>query len=86
MASDGEATPTPFLHATAQRGLVSGTKTAQMLVWLHSLAGIRRLHNHPNTNNVLLAYSRLGGFEVAALQRAIFLLLLFASEAGKQQQ
>jgi hypothetical protein len=35
---------------------------------------------------ILLAYSQLGGLEGKALQRAIFLLLLFASEAGKKQQ
>jgi hypothetical protein len=35
---------------------------------------------------ILLAYSQLGGLEGFALQRAIFLLLLFASEAGKKQQ
>jgi hypothetical protein len=39
-----------------------------------------------NTCIILLAYSRLGGLEGFALQRAIFLLLLFASEAGKKQQ
>src|SRR4051812_16422921 len=35
---------------------------------------------------ILLAYSRLGGLEGQALQREIFLLLLFASGAGKKQQ
>ena len=35
---------------------------------------------------ILLAYSRLGGLEGEALQREIFLLLLFASSAGKKQQ
>src|SRR3954453_17965354 len=35
---------------------------------------------------ILLAYSRLGGLKGEALQKAIFLLLLFVSEAGKKQQ
>jgi hypothetical protein len=34
---------------------------------------------------ILLAYYQLGGLEGKALQRAIFLVLLFASEAGKKQ-
>src|SRR4029079_12448383 len=34
---------------------------------------------------ILLAYSRLGVLEGEVLQRAIFLLLLFASSAGKKQ-
>src|SRR4051812_5437136 len=88
--STWQATAKPRQHHSytplRSAGWSQESETAQMFVWLHSLAGIRRLHNHPNINNVLLAYSRLGGFEIAALQRAIFLLLLFASEAGKQQQ
>src|SRR5215217_36931 len=35
---------------------------------------------------ILLAYSRLGGLEGEALRSMIFLLLLFASFAGKKQQ
>ena len=34
---------------------------------------------------ILLAYSQVGGLEGFALQGMIFLVLLFASEAGKQQ-
>jgi hypothetical protein len=34
---------------------------------------------------ILLAYYQLGGLEGFALQRAIFLVLLFASFAGKKQ-
>ena len=41
---------------------------------------------HTSKCIIPLAYSRLGGLEGEALQRQIFLLLLFASGAGKKQQ